>query len=84
MLWNITGVYWTMRAASLVRTVALRRRGVGRKVHGIQWLWMALPNCMPRLRINVKDDGAVNEESLKGLEGVMGIVHDRANYWEVV
>jgi PTS system sucrose-specific IIC component len=41
-------------------------------------------NCMTRLRINVKDDGAVNEESLKGLEGVMGIVHDRANYWEVV
>ena len=41
-------------------------------------------NCMTRLRINVKDDSAVNEESLKSLEGVMGIVHDRANYWEVV
>lgn len=41
-------------------------------------------NCMTRLRINVKDDGAVNEEALKGLEGVMGVVHDRANYWEVV
>lgn len=41
-------------------------------------------NCMTRLRINVKEDGAVNEEALKSLEGVMGIVHDRANYWEVV
>lgn len=41
-------------------------------------------NCMTRLRINVKDDSAVNEEALKGIEGVMGIVHDRANFWEVV
>lgn len=41
-------------------------------------------NCMTRLRINVKDDSAVNEEALKALEGVMGIVHDRANFWEVV
>ena len=41
-------------------------------------------NCMTRLRINVKDDGAINEGNLKGIEGVMGIVHDRANYIEVV
>ena len=41
-------------------------------------------NCMTRLRINVKDDGAVDEEALKKIEGVMGIVHDRANYIEVV
>ncbi len=41
-------------------------------------------NCMTRLRINVKDDSSVNEEALKALEDVMGIVHDRANYWEVV
>lgn len=41
-------------------------------------------NCMTRLRINVKSDAPVNEEALKALEGVMGIVHDRANYWEVV
>ena len=41
-------------------------------------------NCMTRLRINVKSDGPVNEEALKALEGVMGLVHDRANYWEVV
>ena len=41
-------------------------------------------NCMTRLRINVKDDSSVNEEALKALEDVMGIVHDRANYREVV
>lgn len=41
-------------------------------------------NCMTRLRINVKDDSAINEESLKKIEGVMAIVHDRPNYIEVV
>lgn len=41
-------------------------------------------NCMTRLRINVKNDSAINEAALKGLEGVMGIVHDRAGYIEVV
>ena len=41
-------------------------------------------NCMTRLRINVKDDGAIDEAALKKIEGVMGIVHDRANYIEVV
>ena len=35
-------------------------------------------NCMTRLRINVKNDGDINEEALKKIEGVMGIVHDRA------
>jgi len=41
-------------------------------------------NCMTRLRINVKNDAAINGEALKAIEGVMGIVHDRANYIEVV
>ena len=41
-------------------------------------------NCMTRLRINVKNDGAIDEAALKGIEGVMGIVHDRPNYIEVV
>ena len=41
-------------------------------------------NCMTRLRINVKNDGAINEAALKNIEGVMGIVHDRAGYIEVV
>lgn len=41
-------------------------------------------NCMTRLRINVKRDEDVNEGALKNIEGVLGIVHDRDNYWEVV
>lgn len=41
-------------------------------------------NCMTRLRINVKNDGAVKEGELKSIEGVMMVVHDRANFWEVV
>lgn len=41
-------------------------------------------NCMTRLRVQVKDDTKVNDEALKAIEGVMGIVHDRANYVEIV
>ncbi len=41
-------------------------------------------NCMTRLRVQVKNDGQVKDGNLKGLEGVMGLVHDRANLWEVV
>ena len=41
-------------------------------------------NCMTRLRINVKDPAAIDEAELKGIEGVMGIVHDRPEYIEVV
>ena len=28
-------------------------------------------NCMTRLRIHVKDDGAIQDEALKGVEGVL-------------
>ena len=41
-------------------------------------------NCMTRLRINVKDDAQIQEEELKEIEGVMGVVHDRSGYLEVV
>ncbi len=41
-------------------------------------------NCMTRLRIEVKDDSKIDEAALKGIEGVLGIVHDRANYLEIV
>lgn len=41
-------------------------------------------NCMTRLRIHVKDDGAIQDEALKGVEGVLGLVHDQPNYVEVV
>ncbi len=45
---------------------------------------ISVTNCMTRLRINVKDDAAIDEAGLKAIEGVMGIVHDRPNYVEVV
>ena len=45
---------------------------------------ISVTNCMTRLRINVKNDEKIDEAGLKGIEGVMGIVHDRTNYVEVV
>ena len=41
-------------------------------------------NCMTRLRVHVKDDSQVNDDTLKQIEGVLGVVHDRANYVEIV
>lgn len=45
---------------------------------------LAATNCMTRLRIDVKDDAKIDEEGLKGTEGVMGVVHDKVGYVEVV
>ena len=44
----------------------------------------SVTNCMTRLRIKVKDDSKIKEEALKSVEGVLGVVHDRSNYVEVV
>ena len=41
-------------------------------------------NCMTRLRIHVKDDSLVKDEAIKQLDGVLGVVHDRTQYIEVV
>ena len=41
-------------------------------------------NCMTRLRIEVKDAGKVEEEAIKKIEGVLGVVHDRPGYVEIV
>ena len=41
-------------------------------------------NCMTRLRIHVKDDAKVSDDALKQIEGVLGVVHDRPNYVEIV
>lgn len=41
-------------------------------------------NCMTRLRVQVKDDAKVDDEGLKKIDGVLGVVHDRTNYVEVV
>ena len=34
-------------------------------------------NCMTRLRINVKDEFAVNDEQLKQIEGVLQVLHEK-------
>ena len=44
----------------------------------------SVTNCMTRLRIKVRDDSAINSEALKKVKGVLGIIHDRENYIEVV
>jgi len=45
---------------------------------------LAAANCMTRLRIHVKNDAKIDDAALKNIEGVMGIVHDKAGYVEVV
>ena len=40
-------------------------------------------NCMTRLRVRVKDDAKIDDEGLKAIEGVMGIVHDRTGYVDI-
>ena len=45
---------------------------------------LAATNCSTRLRIDVKDDAKINSDGLKSVEGVLGVVHDRENYVEVV
>lgn len=44
----------------------------------------SITNCMTRLRIRVKDDGKIDDSALKSQNGVLGIIHDREKYVEVV
>ncbi len=41
-------------------------------------------SCMTRLRIQVKDDHLVDDDAIRQLDGVLGVVHDRTHYLEVV
>ena len=41
-------------------------------------------NCSTRLRTVVKDEAGVNEEKLRLLGDVLGVVHDRPNCYEIV
>ncbi len=41
-------------------------------------------NCMTRLRVNVRREEDVDESGLAAVPGVMGVVHDRPAYYEVV
>ena len=45
---------------------------------------LSVTNCMTRLRTAVKDESAVDEGKIQSLEDVMGLVHDRKNYYEIV
>ncbi len=44
----------------------------------------AATNCQTRLRIDVREDAKIDVDGLKAIEGVMGVVKDKANYVEVV
>ena len=44
----------------------------------------AATNCMTRLRIHVQDDSKIEDEALKNIEGVLGIVHDNPGDIEIV
>ena len=41
-------------------------------------------NCMTRVRAFVKDDAAIREDALKGLEGVLAVTHNQPKYLEIV
>ena len=41
-------------------------------------------NCMTRLRISVRDDGAVQDEALRKLPEVLAVNHPTKNYLEIV
>jgi PTS system sucrose-specific IIC component len=41
-------------------------------------------NCMTRVRVTTKNDGAIRTDALRDLEGVLSVVHDRENYVEIV
>ncbi|GAF13145.1 LOW QUALITY PROTEIN: PTS system, N-acetylmuramic acid-specific IIB component [Bacillus sp. JCM 19045] len=43
---------------------------------------LKLTNCMTRVRIAAKNDGLVNQEKLKKIDGVMGVVAD--DTWQIV
>lgn len=45
---------------------------------------LAATNCSTRLRIDVKEDCLIHDEELKGIEGVLAVLHDKSNYVEVV
>ena len=41
-------------------------------------------NCMTRLRITVKDPSVINDEEIERIDGVLGLVHDKNDYYEIV
>lgn len=45
---------------------------------------ISVTNCMTRLRVTVRKDDGVLEDRLKQAEKVLGLVHDRPCYYEIV
>lgn len=41
-------------------------------------------NCMTRLRIETLNDQLINEEAIKNIDTILGVVHDRENNIEIV
>ena len=41
-------------------------------------------NCMTRLRIRVREDELIRDDELKGLEGILAVMHSQQSYVEVV
>ncbi len=65
-----------MNVEQLVETIVAKLGGT----HNIAFV----TNCMTRLRVTVRSEADVDEEGLKGVASVMGVVHDRPAYYEVV
>ena len=45
---------------------------------------MSVTNCMTRVRAVVRDESLVDEEKIRSVGDVLGLVHDRAQYYEIV
>ena len=45
---------------------------------------LSLSNCMTRLRVVVNDESLVDENTIRSIDDVMGIVHDREGAYEIV
>ena len=45
---------------------------------------ISVANCMTRLRVSVKDEALVDEAALRSGADVLGLVHDRPGYYEIV
>ena len=43
-----------------------------------------MTHCMTRLRFNLKDQSKVNEESLKSMTGVLGVVQSGGQYQIII
>lgn len=54
------------------------------KVLGGQKNIVNCANCMTRLRVTVKDSSEIDDRKLTKIDGVMGLVHDKPDYYEIV